>query len=140
MKKIRFYILILSFLNYVGCYAWRKVDKETLYTEDLGEPAGVVTIITNDEERIVVDDGIYDVVGDTLYIKGVKQDIDNEEQIDVKIALDNIQSVWIEKPDGFATAGCVISLAALAFIIVGVITVANTEYSTNSCESGDFSN
>jgi hypothetical protein len=140
MKKLCFYILIFSFLNYVGCYAWRKVDKEILYTEDLGEPAGVVTIIMNDEERIVVDDGIYEVVGDTLYIKRVKQDTDRVEQINVKISLDNIQSVWIEKPDGFATAGCVISLAALAFIIVGVIAVANNDYSTNSCQSGDFSN
>ena len=140
MKKTFFYILIFSFLNYVGCYAWRKVDKEILYTEDLGEPAGIVTIIMNDEERIVVDEGIYDVVGDTLYIKEVKQDVDNEEQIDIKISLDDIQSVWIEKPDGFATAGCVISVAALVFIIVGVITVANNDYSTTSCKSGDFSN
>jgi hypothetical protein len=94
----------------------------------------------NDEERIEVDDGIYEIVGDTLYIKEVKRDTDLLEQIDIKIALDNIQTVWIEESDGFATAGCVISLAALAFIIVGVIAVANTEYSTNSCQSGDFSN
>ena len=90
MKKICFYILIISFLNYIGCYSWRNVNKEELYSQDLGEPTGVVTIITTDEERIVVDEGIYDVVGDTLYVKGVKQYTDHVEQIDVKIALDDI--------------------------------------------------
>jgi len=87
-----------------------------------------------------VDDGIYEVVGDTLFVKGINPYTSSEEQIDIKIALDNIQSVWIEEPDGFATAGCVISVAALVFIIVGVIAVAQNDYSTNSCESGDYSN
>ena len=82
MKKICFYILIISFLNYVGCYSSRSVNKEILYAQDLGEPAGIVVITMNDEQKIEVREGVYEVVLDTLYVKGFKQYIDHIDPID----------------------------------------------------------
>jgi hypothetical protein len=142
MKKICFYILIISFLNFIGCYSSRSVNKEILYTSDLGEPAGVVTIITNNEERIVLDEGNYELVGDTLYVNGINKTNTTVygHPIDVKIALDDIHSTEIEEFDGWATTGCVMGVASLAIIIVGVIAMANSDYSTNSCQSGDYAN
>ncbi len=135
MKKICFYILIFSFLNYIGCYSSRSVNKEILYTGDLGEPSGVVTIITNDEKRIDVREGIYEVVGDTLRVRGLKLNTNFVEQIDVKIALDDIQYVEIEEIDDLATTGCVIGLAAIVFFIVGVISFGNSlDKTTKKCK------
>ena len=123
MKKLCFYILIFSFLNYIGCYSYRNVNKEILYTSDLGEPAGVVTIITNDEKKIVVHDGIYELVGDTLHAKGINKANTTVygQPIVVKIALNDIRSVKIEELDGLAIAGCAIGIAALALFIAGII-------------------
>lgn len=135
MKKICFYILIISFLNYVGCYSSRSVNKEILYTSDLGEPAGVVTIITKDEKKLLVDEGIYELVGDTLFVNGINKTNTTVygHPIDVKIALNNIRSVEIEKPDGLATAGCVIGgVATLALFIVMAI-AASSYKAPKSC-------
>ncbi|MFC2119859.1 hypothetical protein ACFLQ4_02190 [Bacteroidota bacterium] len=126
MKKLCFYILIFSFLNYVGCYSSRSASKDILYTKDLGEPSGVVTIIIKDDKKLVVDEGIYELVGDTLHITGLKLHTNFVEQIDLKIALDDIQYVEIEEIDNFATTGCVIGLATLAIFIVLAITAANS--------------
>lgn len=113
--------MIFSFLNYIGCYSSRSVNKEILYSQDLGQPAGIVVITMNDEKKIEVREGIYEVVGDTLYIKEVKQDTDHVEQIDVKIPLDNIQSVEIEEHDTLANIGLVIVVAAIAYSILAAI-------------------
>ena len=123
MKKICFYILIFSFLNFIGFYSSQSVNKEILYTSDLGEPAGVVTIITKDEKKLLVDEGIYELFGDTLYVSGINKTNTTVygNPIDVKIALNDIRSVKIEELDGLATAGCFIGLTAS--VILGVIVV-----------------
>ena len=54
--------MIFSFLNFFGCYSSRSVNKEILYSQDLGEPAGIVVITMNDEKKIEVREGIYEVV------------------------------------------------------------------------------
>ncbi|MGB5849609.1 MAG: hypothetical protein WBH40_14040 [Ignavibacteriaceae bacterium] len=133
MKKICFYILIFSFLNYIGCYSSRSVNKEILYTQDLGEPDGTVVITMNDENVIELRKGIYEVVGDTLYVNGFKQYIDHVEPIDVKIALDDIQSVEIKERDDLASCGMIIGVSALAFFIIMTIAVANQDHSPKKC-------
>ena len=132
MKKICFYILIISFLNYIGCYSSQSVNKEILYTSDLGEPAGIVVITMNDENVIELRKGIYEIVGDTLYVYGYKQYIDHVERIDAKLALDNIQSVEIKERDDLASCGMIIGGAALALFIAGAIW-AGSSHSTTSC-------
>lgn len=91
MKKICFYILIFSFLNYVGCYSSRNVNKELLFSQDLEEPISIVAIITNDDKKIELRKGIYEEFGDTLYTDGIKQYIDHVEPTDVKVVLDEGQ-------------------------------------------------
>jgi hypothetical protein len=105
-----------------------------LYTADLGEPSGVVTIIIKDDNKLVVDEGIYDLVGDTLHITGIELHANFKEQIDLKIALDDIKYVEIEEIDDIATPGCVIGLAALvAFIVVAITTANSFDNSPKKC-------
>jgi len=133
MKKKCFYILIFSFLNYIGCYSSQSVNKEILYSRDLGEPAGIVVITMNDKNVIEVRKGIYEVVGDTLYVNGFKQYIDHLEPIDAKVALDDIQSVEIKERDDLASCGIIIGVSALALFILLAITWDTGDKSTTSC-------
>jgi hypothetical protein len=137
MKKNIYYILIFSFLNYIGCYSSKSVNKEILYTSDLGEPSGIVVITMNDESKIEVSEGIFEVVLDTLNVNGFKQYIDHVEPIDVKVALDDIQSVEIKERDDLASCGMIIGVSALALFIIGAIW-ASSDKSTTSCSGRDI--
>jgi hypothetical protein len=130
---------MISLLNYTGCYSSRSFSQDNLSTEDFRGQVGVVVIIMNDEERIAVDEGFYEVFDDTLYANGInKSNVSVFGQpIDVKIALADIKYVEIEKPDDIATAGCLISLTGLALLIIlSIAAVSSFDSSPRSCEVG----
>jgi len=137
MNKTLSYILIISLLTNVGCYSSKYVSKDILLTSELGEPAGVVTIIMKDEKRIVVEQGTYELVGDTLHITGLKPHAYFLENIDVNIAFDDILTVEIEEIDDFATTGCVIGLASLVTFIIIAVATANQYHSPKKCSYED---
>ena len=137
MNKTFFYIIIISFLNYIGCYSPRYVNKDILLTSDLGKPAGVVTIIMKDENKLEADEGIYELIGDTLHITGLKSYSKFVQKIDVNIAFDDILAVEIEEIDEFATAGCVVGLVSLATFIIMAIAVGNQDHSPKKCSYED---
>ena len=134
LKKIFLYFLIFSFLNFVGCYSSRAVDKEILIANSDSEPIGEITIITNENKSIKIDEIIYQVIDDTLYAEGIN--ITNVEvygkPIDLKIALADIQYVEINELNASKTAGCVIGSASLILLIIGFIALANN--TPKSCE------
>ena len=137
MKKIFFYIMIISFLNYIGCYSSRSVNKEILYTSDLGEPASIVAIITNDDGKIVLDEGKYELAGDTLYISGINKTNTSVygQKIDLKIALDDIHSVEIEEFDGWATTGCIIGgVVGVSLMIAIILTFPSHKGTPSKCQ------
>ena len=135
MKKICFYILILSFLNYIGCYSSKSVNKEILYTTDLGEPADVVTIILKDKKKIVMDEGIYELAGDTLYASGINKTNTSVygQKIDLKIALDDIQSINIEEFDGWATTGCIVGVTIVLALFTAMLITLNNYKAPKKC-------
>ena len=137
MKKLCFYILNISFLNYVGCYSSRTIDKEILHTQDVREPVGIVVITTINDKVIEVRDGIYEVVDDTLHLKGFKQYIDHVKPIDEKFALNDIRSVEIKERDNLATCGLIVSVSALALFIFLAIVLNTPDKSTSSCSGSD---
>ena len=133
MKKFSIYILIFSFLNYVGCYSSRTVDKEILLSNNNVEPIGELTIITNDDRRIIIDEVIYQVVDDTLYAGGI--DKMNTESygrpVNLKLATNDIQYMEVNELNVTRTVGCIIGSAGLILLIIGVIAVAT--YEPKSC-------
>ncbi len=134
-KKICFYILIFSFINYTGCYSSNNVSKEILYEEDQKGSMGEITIVTNEATRIELSQGTYKVMDDTLYAKGFnKTNVRVYNQvIDVKIALTDIQYAEIDELDSFATFGCVIGVAGLVLLIIGLFSASKSTESTKGC-------
>jgi len=137
LKKLCFYILIMSFLNYVGCYSSRNIDKEILYTQDVGKPAGIVIITMNDNKVFEIRDAIFDLVQDTLYVNGFEQYIDHVKTVDEKFALNDIKSVEIKERDNLATCGLIVGVSALAMLIFFAIALNTPDKSTSSCSGSD---
>ncbi len=141
IKKISFYILIFSFLNYTGCYSSTSVSKEILYEEDQEGLLGEITINTNEAKRIELLEGTYQVFDDTLYSRGFDKTNTSVygQSIDIKIALADIQNVEINELNASKTAGCVIGSAGLILLIIGLIAAVNSVDKTpKSCAPEGF--
>ena len=128
-EKFCFFLLIISFLNYTGCYSSKVVGKEKFFTESSTEPINDLTIVTNDDNRIVMDEVTYQVYDDTLYIEGINRTNVSVygQLIDEKIALANIQYVEIEELNSSKTTGCIIGLTGLAVLFIGLIAAASSQ-------------
>ncbi|MBT8387692.1 MAG: hypothetical protein KJO12_09800, partial [Ignavibacteria bacterium] len=122
------YILIFSFLNYTGCYSSNNVSKIILYEEGQEGLPGEITIITNEAKRIELSEGSYQIVDDTLYACGFDKTNSSVfgQAIDVKIAMEDIQYAEVDEIDSFATFGCVIGVAGLVLLIIGMVSAANS--------------
>lgn len=129
MKKILLYLLIFSFLNYTGCYSAKVVGKEKFFSEGSREPINDLNIVTNDDNRILMDEVTYQVINDTLYIEGInKTNADVYGQfLNKKIALADIQYVEIDELNTAKTTGCVIGLTGLAVLFIGLIIAASSQ-------------
>jgi hypothetical protein len=123
LKKVFLYLFIFSFFNYIGCYSSKAVDKEILISKNIEEPVGELSIITNDDQRIIIDEITYQIVDDTLYLEGI--DLTNTEvygkPINLKLAVNDIQYVEIDELDVFRTVGCI--TASVGAVVMSVILV-----------------
>jgi hypothetical protein len=128
-ENICFYLIIISFLNYTGCYSSKVVGKENFFSEISTEPINDLTIVTNDDNKFVMDDVTYQVIDDTLYLEGINRTNDSVygQLIDKKIALDDIQYVEIEELNSSKTTGCIIGLTGLVVLFIGLIAAASSQ-------------
>ena len=126
MNKIFFYLLIFSFLNFVGCYSSRAVDKEIYFSEMATESMDDFTIITIRDETIEIKWNTFQIMQDTLYATGLKEESIFVKPVDVKIALTDIKYVEIDEPDDLATTGCVVGIGALVILVIIVIAMASS--------------
>lgn len=100
-------------------------------------PLDNMTIVTNDNNRIIIQGVTYQVIHDTLCANGLnKSNVTVYNQpIEVKIAIVDIKNIEIEEFDGLATAGCIIGSAGLVLLLIGVIAIANSfDKPANKCQ------
>lgn len=128
LNKISVYILILSLINclFIGCYSSQPVNKEIFFSEIAAEPMDEFAIITFNDERIEIKWDTFQVIRDTLYADGLKEESIFLKPVDVKIALADIKYVEIDEYDELATGICVIGSAGLILLIVAAIAAANS--------------
>jgi len=139
MKKISerfcFFLLIIFFLNYTGCYSSKVVGKEKFFSESSTEPINDLTIITNDDNKFILDEVTYRVIDDTLYLEGINRTNASVygQLIDEKIALADIQYVEIDELSDSKTIGCVVGLTGLAVLMIGLIVAFSSYSQPKSC-------
>ena len=139
IKKICLYLLIFSLINFMACYSSETVNKEKFLSESGTEPIYGVTIVKNDDERIIMDEVTYQVVEDTLYLEGIsKSNNDYGKLINKKIALMDIQSVEIEELDEANTIGCIVSLAGLAILFIALLSAGSSHSQPKGCNVEGF--
>ena len=133
VKKIFFYLLIFSSLNYTACYSSKTVGKKYFFSESREEPLNDITIVKTDDERITMDEVTYQVVEDTVYLEGVDKSNSNQygKLINEKIALVDIQYVKIEKLSESKTIGCIVGLTGIVVVMIGLISAVS--YQPKSC-------
>jgi hypothetical protein len=121
MKNIIISITIVSFLNLIGCYSSKVVGKDILPKDNQEKNINDLTIVTKKSERFVLIEGTFNVINDTLYVKGFKQGANFDEQVNYNIALTDIEHLELDELNTLATVG--ITTLILATITAGVILI-----------------
>ena len=133
--KVCLYPLLFSFFNYIGCYSSKRVGNRILYLKDRTELTSNFVVTTYHDESFEIDWNTFNVIDDTLYAKGIVQNVNTYfgQPTDVTLALADIKYIEIDEYDELATAGCVIGSAGL-IIIIGAI--ASVDRTPKKCEVG----
>ena len=141
MKKICVHLIIFSLFNSLltGCYSSKLVQKETFFSQNNNKSMDDnFTIITVRDERFQIKHDTFQIIRDTLFADGIKEESLHLIHTKVNVALDDIKYIEIDELDGLATTGCVIGSAGLILLIVGLVSMGNSlNNSAKSCSYND---
>ncbi len=134
--KVCLYLQLFSFFNYIGCYSSKRVGNSILHLKDRTELTSNFIVTTYDEESFEVDWDTFNVIDDTLYAKGIVQNVNTYfgQTEDITLALAEIKYVKIDEYNATATAGCIIGSIGLLILIIGAI--ASVDRTPRKCEVG----
>ena len=125
LKKYITLFLVLTFLNYVGCYSSEVINKKDLDDGkaqiDFNEE---IYVTTEDYSRYHFLKGFYQIQKDTLYGEGSVQNAGDEIPFKGKIAMDEVTSFEQSKPDAGSSAGLTIGIIAIGAVALGLILLA----------------
>jgi hypothetical protein len=121
-KKIFIYLLIIAFLNYLGCTSLNvvstgevkeKLESGTYYQE--------LFLITKDNNRYHFGKWGYHIENDTLIAKGLKVNMNGEVPFEGKIPLEDISYFEVEELNTLSTVGLVLGIGALAITVLVLV-------------------
>lgn len=125
LRKILIGSIILSFLNYVGCYSLEVINKNDIEENrsqiDIGEE---LYIITKDSLRYHFLPANFQIVKDTLYGKGSIENPSSTIPFQGKIAFSDITSLEQRTPDTIATIGLSVGIIAVGVVVLGLAFLA----------------
>jgi len=124
-RKILIALIMMSFLNYVGCSSSEVITKKEL-------DEGTAQIDTNEEIYCTTKDSIryyfpkwsYQIVDDTLYGEGTVQNARREMPFNGQLAIDEITSFEQTQVDAGATTGLTLTIMAVGVLAVGLVLLA----------------
>ena len=138
-KKICIHLIIFSLFNslFIGCYSSKQVQKEAFFSHIDSKPMDDdFIIITVMDERFQIKHDAFQIIRDTLFADGIKEESLHLIHTKVNVALDDIKYIEIDELDGTATTVCLIGSAGLFLIIASMSTV---DKSATSCGYHDVS-
>ena len=121
-KKILIMLLMISFLNFVGCSSLETVTKKE-YDEDKNEIdfSKELYVTTNDNIRRHFLPGEYAIKNDTLFYQGAVENNDGESTLSRSIPMENIVSFEQNSIDALNTTGLVLTIVAVGLLVLSVI-------------------
>jgi len=124
-RKFFISLLVVSFLNYVGCYSSEIISKAEI---DQGTKKinfdEEISISTKDYNSYRFGAHQFQIENDTLYGTGVTSKLGNEVPFKGKIAMNDITSIEQKSMDAGATTGLIIGGLVLGALIAVVVVVA----------------
>ena len=124
IKKILISLVIISFLNYLGCYTSEIITKNEI---DQGTKKinlkEVISISTKDYKSYSFGANQYQIQNDTLFGTGVITKLGKQIPFKGKIAMNDIVSIEQKSTDAVATIGLVLGIAALGALIFTLVVV-----------------
>ena len=122
MKKAGISFFLIAFLNYLACTSLNVVSKNSIKEEIRdGIIHNELFIITMDNNRYHFGARGFRIEHDTLYGKGLKINLNNEELFEGKIPLDDISHFEVEEIDAMATVGLVLGTAAILAVVLTLV-------------------
>jgi hypothetical protein len=125
MKKLLVWILLVSFINLTGCYYTEQLVPSS-YKFDEEENLTVVTRDTNYSLK----SNYYLLVNDTLFctVSTLNPERTVELLKDVKIPVEEMQTVEVERADVLNTALIYAGIAVVVILVIGIIELHNTDW------------
>lgn len=124
VRKIFISLVLLSFLNYLGCYSSEIITKnevdQGLKKINLDEE---ISISTKDYNSYRFGAHQYQIQNDTLSGTGVITKLGKQIPFKGKIAMNDIVSIEQKSTDAVATIGLVLGIAALGALIFTLVVV-----------------
>lgn len=122
VNKILIMLLIISFLNFVGCSSLETVTKKE-YDEDKDEIdfSKELYVTTKDNIRRHFLPGEYAIKNDILFYQGAVENNDGDSTLSRSIPMENIVSFEQRSVDSLSTTGLVLTIVAVGFLVLSII-------------------
>jgi hypothetical protein len=126
MKTFLVLLLILSLFFYLtGCYSVSEMSKDEFKEKN---KKGSATITTKNNVTYQFEKGWYHIDSDTLYGTGAKMHGEYKVPFSGKIALDDIDAIKVEAPNGFRTLTLILGVAAITCLVIYVVAIASISH------------
>lgn len=122
MKKTISIVLISSMVNLIGCYYQEQMTPSSY---DYDEHSNILVVTSDTTYKLKGDE--YHFANDTLFATLSKQ-IDRQTtfKYDIKVPLDNIETIEVERTDAFGTVGVVVLVPVITFSLLIIIWLVTT--------------
>ena len=134
INKYTIYLLIFSFVHFMGCHSFEPVSKSNMQEIFDSDKNYAVKLLTKDYTEYHFDGYMYSVKNDILFGTGTKVQLNREVPFQGSIALEDIIEYKIKTSDTGATLGVVLGVLAFALVVLGIITAISLNESAKSCE------
>jgi hypothetical protein len=125
LRKILIGSIIISFINYIGCYSLEVINKndieENRFQLDISKE---LYLTTKDSLRYHFLPANFQIVDDTLYGKGSIENPSSTIPFQGKIAFIDITSFEQRTPDTIATIGLSVGIITVGLVVLGLAILA----------------
>ena len=121
-------LIIISLINYVGCYSYEQVRGSDIREELEQDNQRELYIVTKDYINYHFDCNMYSVKNDSLLGIGTFYQLNREMPFNGKIALNDITDIKIKNINTIGSIGMVLGLATILGLTIIIVSLVTYEY------------
>jgi hypothetical protein len=129
IKKYLVYFLLLSIINFIGCYSFETIRGTEIKNELERDNRRDLTIVTKDYKEYQFDSFMYTVVNDSLLGTGTLLRLNKEIPYQGKIAVNDITDIEFKNTNIIGSIGMILGVITVFGLIIIVIAISSDKYS-----------